>query len=174
MLATTRSRERKRFQQLVGVQVGACAAPFAMRWVVQPSDVEFILSYWGHKSALQTTGLSALLAEKVYNRGKSEPRSSKLSLTVWNLRGLVESHLARYPAVQTAQGTWYRPPLVITAAHLVPLTGSELTVLNRRSCAKVAAFCIRTMVDTMTHYQERTSSCVEYQERTSSCVEHPK
>ena len=170
LLETTRNRERKRFNQAMlrcSAQFAKSSLPwdslhFSIQWALDASDVKTILNYWHHQSALQSAGLSALLSEKMYSRkrpqvGLSRERSTKLSLTIWNLRGLMHAHMERYPAVQTARGLYY-PPLVITTADVVPLTASELTVVHRKSCTKLASFCVKTMECAIGQYREAMTS----------------
>jgi len=86
MLMQLRNRERKRFNQLSlsspsGVPMRA-RMMFQLEWSIAIEDVEFLLNYWNHQSALRKcTGLSDVISEvsgrrKLW-RGASKSVASK-------------------------------------------------------------------------------------------------
>lgn len=162
MLRKARNRERKRFHRILCTDLGVVSQEdmksntLQMSWNVTRKEVERVLEYWNRRSALERCDIADLLAEKYGNltRQRTEARrrrqgrsidavadhSQELTLVVWDLPRLVREHALRYMPIRTKDG-WYRPPLVITASDLIPLTFTEMTVLHRRSCRKLAEFC---------------------------------
>lgn len=150
LLEKLKNRERKRFNQ-ISVDGKSAHLLFALQFSMDVSDVACVLAYWRCQSALQPSGLSDLISEKMYSR-TNNARSPALSLTIWDLRGLIRHHVELYPGTLTPQGC-YRPPLIITAADVLLLTMPELTVLHRKSCRKLASFCVKAMTESISAYR---------------------
>jgi hypothetical protein len=162
MIQKMRARERKRFGQILRAECGvttkeemACNT-LRVQWAVTVEEVQQLLQHWHHRSALIRCGIARLLAERYGDRARQRRAARKrksrklqpnddgdaqLQLVVWNFSRLVREHARRHLAMCTKDGHWFRPPLVITAADLVPLASDEMTVLHRRSCRQLAAFC---------------------------------
>lgn len=167
MTARTCTRERKRFNQILRTKFG-CVCPASssgntlyLKWSVRREEVEQVLKYWNYQSALKRCQVAELMAERYGQRSAdrrryramkkqsctaaADRRGSELTLVVWNLAGLVQAHARKFMPISTEHG-WYRPPLLITAVDLVPLSHTEMTVLHRRSCSKLVEFCNRLIL----------------------------
>lgn len=158
-------RERKRFavmslQLPSGEQISAPRV-IKLAWKITDGDVERLLAYWQHQSALkrwrQSTedllNLRSMLQKRSLARTKQPASADTLALTVWNLEQRAMEHMRQHPPVLVA-GSWHTPPMLITAADLLPMSMAEMRVVMKRSAKKLREFCSREIASDVHDFRE--------------------
>lgn len=112
---------------------------FKLKWNVTEDDVKVILGYWKHESALNSSGVSALVNDIAL---PSAVGRTRLQLIIWQFSEQLQQHVDTHPPVRTPYGS-VAPPFVVERQHLLPVTEKEASLIRHK--ASFRKLCIRQL-----------------------------